>query len=88
MLEELGLSVPKTHVLNLLLTLLLPHHPSVRWHRRGLVFLTKFAVGARYPLFHSTKRQAVAALHWSGQVRESCRTLLGIRPPRRRRKGP
>src|SRR5262249_6727663 len=56
LLEELGLSVPRTHVLNQLLALLLPYHPSLGSHHRGLTFLTKFAVGARYPLFHSTKR--------------------------------
>jgi HEPN domain-containing protein len=88
LLEELGLSVPRTHVLNQLLTLLVPHHASLKSHRRGLVFLTKFAVGARYPLFHSTKRQARTALRWAGQVREACRTILGLWPPRRRGRRP
>ena len=43
----------------------------------------------RYPLLHTTKRQAVSALRWAGQVRDACRTLLGARPPRpRRRRAP
>ena len=48
-LEELGLTVPRTHALLHLLTLLLPHYPSLRSVRRGLKFLTRFAVGTRYP---------------------------------------
>jgi HEPN domain-containing protein len=49
LLEELSLPVPKFHDLDRLLTLLLPHHPSLRLQRRGLVFLTSFGVAIRYP---------------------------------------
>ena len=45
LLEELGLSIPRTHLLRDLLTLLLPYHASLRSLRRGLIFLTRFAVG-------------------------------------------
>lgn len=89
LLEELGLSVHKTHDLGEPLTALLPHFPSLNGLRRGLNFLTNFAVGVRYPGDRATKRQAVAARRWAGSVRENCRTLLGIHPPRRgRRKSP
>jgi HEPN domain-containing protein len=47
LLEELGLPVPKTHDCEELRILLLPHHPSLRSYRRGLTFLTNYAVGVR-----------------------------------------
>ena len=62
LLEELGLTVPRTHVLGGLLTLLLPHHPSLRSLRRGMSLLTRFAVGPRYPGYRVSKREASAAL--------------------------
>jgi uncharacterized protein len=40
LMEELGLPVPKTHDLDLLLRALLPHHPTLRSLRRGLLFLS------------------------------------------------
>jgi HEPN domain-containing protein len=79
LLEELGLLVPKTHDLDLLLTALTPHHPTMRSLRRGLLFLTDFAVDTRYPGNNASKRQAVAALRWADRVRTSARALLGIR---------
>ena len=86
LLEELGLSVPKTRDLDDLLTLLLPHHPTLRSVRRGLSFLTQFAVDTRYPGDDATGRQAEAALRWEDRVRTAARALLGIHPPRPRRK--
>jgi HEPN domain-containing protein len=86
LLEELGLSVPKTHVLDRVLRLLLPHHPTLRSIRRGLDFLTQFAVDIRYPGDNASKRQAEAALRWAGRVRTSARAILGIRSPRSPRK--
>ncbi len=87
LLQELGLPVPRTHNLLALRTLLLPHHVFRRPLRRGLEFLTRFAVGPRYPLYDATKRQAASALRWAREVRAICRTLLGVPPsrPRRRR---
>jgi hypothetical protein len=64
---------------------LLPRYASLQRCRRGLRFLTEFAVDPRYPLLRTTKRQAAAALRWAGEVRHVCRTLLGIRPERRGR---
>ena len=37
--------------------------------RRGLVFLTDFAVDTRYPGDRTTKRQAAAAQRWAERVR-------------------
>jgi HEPN domain-containing protein len=88
-LNEQGLMVPRTHDLEDLLSLLLPSHPELGALRRGLKFLIQFAVDARYPGFRASKRQAASALGWACRVRDACRTLLGIRPPRpRRRQGP
>ncbi len=80
LLEELGLPVPKTHDLNGVLRLLLPHHPALRSFRRGSDFLTQFAVDTRYPGDDATRRQAEAALRWEDRVRSEARALLGIRP--------
>ena len=85
LLEELGLPVPKTHDLERLLTALVPHHQTLRPLRRGLLFLTDFAVDPRYPGNSASKRQAVAALRWAGQVRAPVRALLGIRERPRRK---
>ena len=62
LLEELGLSIPRIHRLQDLLPLLLPHHSSLRGLRRGLVFLTRFAVGTRYPGDNATKRDAASTM--------------------------
>src|SRR5262245_57494710 len=78
LLEELTVTIPKTHDLEDLLNRLLPHHSSLSGHRRGLRFLTPFAIDPRYPLFRTTKRQAAAALRWSGKIRQACRHLLGL----------
>src|ERR1700730_7174313 len=58
LLEEFGQAIPRTHDLEDLLDLLLPHHSSLSSCRRGLRLLTGFAVDPRYPLLHTTKRQA------------------------------
>lgn len=86
LLEERGQSIPYTHILRDLLALLLSHHPSLRSFQRGLKFLTRFAVGTRYPGQNATKRQAQAALRWAERVRTECRTLLNVKPPRQRKK--
>lgn len=83
LMEELALAVPKTHVLLLLLTALASDYPKLRSLRRGLLFLTAFAVDSRYPGSDASKRQAHAALRWAGKVRTMARDLLGIRERRR-----
>jgi HEPN domain-containing protein len=89
-LEEQGLTVPKTHDLDDLRQLLLLHDASLRPLRRGLVFLTRFAVETRYPGDWASKRQAAAAIRWVGKVRTTARVLLGLPLGRRarRRKSP
>src|SRR5579859_3164726 len=59
LLEELGLAIPRTHNLDDVLNLLLPHYSGLRSLRRGLIFLTDFAVDTRYPGESASKRQAV-----------------------------
>jgi HEPN domain-containing protein len=81
LLIESGLPVPKTHDLDGLLTLLLPTHRTLRAYRRGLLFLSSFAVEARYPGLNASKRQARAAMRWAERVRRDCRNLLGIKRP-------
>ena len=49
LLEELGLAVPRIHSLDDVLSLLVGHHSGLRSLRRGLIFLTDFAVEVRYP---------------------------------------
>jgi HEPN domain-containing protein len=86
LLEEGGLPIPRTHNLDDLLNLLPPLYVTLRSLRRGLIFLTDFAVDPRYPNGSANKRQATAALNWAERVRTACRSLLGIRPRRRRMK--
>jgi hypothetical protein len=82
-MEEGGLTVPKTHDLLDLEAALAPHHPSLRLLRRGLRFLTHFAVETRYPGANATKRQAASAFRWAGRVRTQVRALLGLRSRRK-----
>lgn len=88
LLEELGLNVPRTHHLDDLLSLLAPHFPSLLALRRGLIYLTDFAVDIRYIDDMANKRQARSAFRWAGDVRDACRKILGIRPSQNRRKAP
>ena len=78
LLEELALPVPKTHDLDELLKRLTPHYAGLRRIRRGLTFLSNFAVASRYPGYNATRRQAESAWRWAGRVRSMCRELLGI----------
>jgi HEPN domain-containing protein len=80
LLEELSQPIPRTHNLDDLLALLRLHHPKLGTLRRGLIYLSDFAVGIRYPGDHASKRQAVAAQRWTGRVRIACRDLLGLLP--------
>src|SRR5229473_154765 len=76
LMEELGLFIPKTHDLDVFLTALRTAHPMLRSLRRGLLFLSDFAVDTRYPGKNASKRQAIAALRWAGRVRRAARELL------------
>ncbi len=85
LLEELGLTIPRTHNLVDIMNQLLPYHDNLRSMRRGLDYLIRFAVGTRYPGDSASNRQAASALRWAGRVRDACRAILGLRPPRRRK---
>jgi HEPN domain-containing protein len=86
LMAENTLSIPKTHDLEDLRTLILPHCSALRPLRRGLVFLSRFAVETRYPGDDASKRQAKAALRWADGVRSLVRAELGIRSRRSRRR--
>ena len=88
LLEESGQPVPRTHIIEDLVTLLLPHHASLRSLRTGARFLTRFAVATPYPGKNATKRQATAALRWAAEIRTAARMRLKIQPPRTRKKKP
>jgi HEPN domain-containing protein len=60
LMAELGLAIPRSHNLVAILPLLTPHHVSLCSLRRGLDFLTRFAVDVRYPGESANKRQAAA----------------------------
>jgi HEPN domain-containing protein len=85
LMEELGLTVPKIHDLERLMNAVAHHHAIMRSFRRGLVFLSQFAVDPRYPGKRASNRQAVAALRWADRVRAQVRSLLGIRERRRKK---
>lgn len=80
LLIEAGVAFPKTHRLEDLLMLLLPHHPALKNLRRNIVPLTRYAVDYRYPDESATKREAAAALRQARKVRERIRALLGLAP--------
>ena len=82
LLEEVGAPVPRTHQLLDLLSLISTRHTGLRSLRRGLYFLTRFAVETRYPGDSATKRQSEAARRWAVRVRRAARILLGLNPHR------
>lgn len=79
LMEESGLPIPKTHDLEHLLGTLIFNYPTLNSLRRGLLFLTSFAVNYRYPGMNATKRKALAALRWARRTRDSSRSSLGFR---------
>ena len=80
LLQELGLSVPRIHNLDDLLTLLLPHDPSLGKLARSLGSLSRYAVDIRYPGKRASKRQMLAALQQAKHVRGELRRRLGLSP--------
>jgi HEPN domain-containing protein len=91
LLVERGLAFPRTHNLDDLHRLLHAHHPIIRSIRRGLIFLSDFAVDVRYPGESASKRQAAAAIRWTTGVRKIARSVLGLpltEKQRRRRRRP
>ena len=84
LLHELAMPIPRTHDLERLRLLLLPHFYVLRPFYRGFSFLTTFGVEIRYPGRDPTKRQARGALRLATRVRELARSLLGLRPRRKK----
>ncbi len=79
LLQELGFHIPRTHDLDDLLDLLLPHDNSLQKLRRGLSGMAEFAVDYRYPGVHANRRKAQSALRLAGRVRREIRLRLGLR---------
>lgn len=80
LLQETGLPVPKSHELEDLLDLLLPHHSALVTLRRSLRCLTPYAVNFRYPGIRATTRRMQAALRHAERVRTALRSQLGLPP--------
>ena len=78
-LQEIGAAVPRIHDLEALLALLVPHDAALRRLRRGMVFLTQFAVDYRYPGKSARKSQAAAALRWAERIRLELRGKLRLK---------
>jgi HEPN domain-containing protein len=76
LMVEAGLTVPESHDLDELRTILPAYDASLRPLRRGLVFLTKFDLETRDPLAHASKRDVAAAIRWATRIRDVCRELL------------
>jgi HEPN domain-containing protein len=80
LLQELGAVVPKTHDLDDLLDLLLPHDATLQSLRRAARSLTRFAVDYRYPGARASTRQMESASRNAEYVRTEVRTRLGLPP--------
>jgi HEPN domain-containing protein len=78
LLQERGVSVPRTQDLELILTLLLPHDNLLRPLSRAVAQLSRFAVEFRYPGKRATTRQMQSALQNVEKVRTAVRSRLGF----------
>jgi HEPN domain-containing protein len=63
MLAERRLPLQKTHDLTILLSQLLPAEPTLRFLRRGMKGVSRYAVEYCYPGMNTTARQARVAYH-------------------------
>ena len=79
LLQEFGVRFPRTHILDDLVDLLLPHDPTVKVIAGTANRLTKYAVDYRYPEEDATKRQATAALRDATRIRQEIRIRLRLR---------
>jgi HEPN domain-containing protein len=77
-LQELGVPFRQTHELEELLDLAIPHDKKLGGLRRGLTFLTDFAVDYRYPGENATARQSKSALRWAERTRKVIRKRLKL----------
>jgi HEPN domain-containing protein len=79
-LQEVGAAIPKTHELEDLLDLLIPHDATLKPLRRSAHSLTRFAVDYRYPGVRASTRQMRAALRNAERVWGEVRARLGLPP--------
>ena len=75
-LVEMDIAFRRTQDLEELLDLAIPHDKTLRGLRRGLSFLTDFAVDYRYPGENATARDSRAALRWAQRIRGEIRRRL------------
>jgi len=77
-LEEANLTIPKTHNLYALLTLVLPLEPAWQMLAADLNVLNAFAVAYRYPGISATKTDAQDAVIRCRVVRRLIRQSFGL----------
>lgn len=77
-LLEAGTALPKTHDLEALLVLLLPHEPSWSILRPALQALTSIGIEVRYPGTTASGSDAQDALNTATQARSLVRASLGL----------
>lgn len=77
-LEEAGLTIPKTHNLYALLTLVLPLEPGWNVLAADLNALNSYAVAYRYPGISATRVDARIAVRRCLNVRRSARHIFGL----------
>lgn len=77
-LVEAGVRFTKTHDLEQLLDLNLPHEPLWEPFRAKLVELSTFAVAFRYPGESATRELAKTAVADCAAIRKTIRTNLGL----------
>jgi HEPN domain-containing protein len=79
LMQEWSLSIPKTHDLDALRDLLVPHDITLASLNRRLDWLTQYAVDYRYPGFHANSRKAKSAIKMAERIRLEIRRRLGLR---------
>ena len=78
-LEEMGVSIPKTHDLDKLLQLVLPAEPLWAALLPALLRLSEYAVAFRYPGENATEAKAKDARRDIKVVRKEARLALGLK---------
>ena len=78
-LEENGLSVPKTHDCEFLLTIVRQQSIPVKLSRRSLAYISGFAVVTRYPGENATARQSRSTFRIAVRIRSVIRQYLVLK---------
>ncbi len=78
-MQEAGITIPRTHDLEILLNELLPAEPLWAAFRPATQNLTDFAVNFRYPGDNATKAEARQAMKDAKVIRHEVRVSLGLR---------